>query len=228
VVPNYTGTVTLSTGNSADTLPPPTAFAASDKGKHVFSVTFAAGGTETLTATDNATPPLTGKVTVNIAAAGVVTHFGIQAIPFALSNTAFNIYVVALDANNKVVPTYTGMVQFTSSDSGATLPAEYQFVAGDNGKHEFSVTLATAGKQTVTVTDATTSTITATLSVYVISGIVVNPPVPVMPPTPITPPNPIMPGAGGISLPDLGSALAGLSQLFQGFGSFGDSTNHQH
>src|SRR2546421_243001 len=55
-------------------------------------------------------------------------------------------------------------VHFTSTDSQAGLPADYTFVSGDNGVHSFSVTLKTAGAQSITATDKTTATITGTES----------------------------------------------------------------
>ncbi len=240
-VPNYTGTVTLSTGKSADILPAATAFTASDHGKLVLSVTFAAAGTETLTATDSSTPPLTSNVSVTAAAPGVVTHFRVSAFPLEMGAKAFNVTVVALDANNQPVPNYTGTVHFTSSDSSATLPSDYQFQSSDDGKHVFSVTLATTGKDTVTVTDTdtgTTTTITGSTKVYVVS-IAVDPPVPVTPtpitptpitPTPITPTNPTPPilTLGGFTLPDINTALSGLSQLLSGLGSIGFGSTIKH
>lgn len=50
---------------------------------------------------------------------------------------------------------YTGTVQFSSTDGTATLPGNYTFVAGDNGVHDFTlgVTLRTSGSQDVEVTD---------------------------------------------------------------------------
>ena len=48
----------------------------------------------------------------------------------------------------------------TSSDGAATLPANYAFTAGDNGVHQFTITPATVGTQTVTVTDVGTPSIT--------------------------------------------------------------------
>ena len=51
---------------------------------------------------------------------------------------------------------YTGTVHFTSSDAQAILPANATLT---NGVGTFNVTLETAGSQTVTATDTTTSTI---------------------------------------------------------------------
>src|SRR5207249_3082526 len=64
---------------------------------------------------------------------------------------------------------YTGSVHFTSSDSQATLPANYTFTAADQGTYTFTngVTLRTTGSQTITVTDTAAGSITgsATLTV---------------------------------------------------------------
>src|SRR5579859_5838561 len=60
------------------------------------------------------------------------------------------------------LPPATAGPKFTSSDVQAGLPANYTFVAGDNGVHVFSVTLKTAGSQTVTATDTATGSITGT------------------------------------------------------------------
>ena len=51
---------------------------------------------------------------------------------------------------------YTGTVHFTSSDAQAGLPANYTFTGGDAGTHVFSVTLKTAGTQSITATDTVT------------------------------------------------------------------------
>ena len=57
---------------------------------------------------------------------------------------------------------YTGTVHFTSSDGPAVLPANYTFTGGDAGTHVFSVTLKTAGTQSITATDTVTGSITGT------------------------------------------------------------------
>jgi hypothetical protein len=82
------------------------------------------------------------------------THFLVaSASNIANPGSAFNITVTALDASNNVVTTYSGTVHFTSSDSQAVLPANSTLT---NGTGTFSVTLKTAGAQTVTATDTVT------------------------------------------------------------------------
>jgi hypothetical protein len=57
----------------------------------------------------------------------------------------------------------------TSSDSTATLPANYTFTAADAGVHTFNnaVLLKKKGNQTITVTDTLNSALTATDSINV-------------------------------------------------------------
>src|SRR5450631_2435288 len=91
--------------------------------------------------------------------AAAATHFVVSAPANATTGSAFNFTVTALDAGNAVAAGYVGTVHFSSSDPGATLPADYTFVAGDNGVHSFSATLANAGAQTITATDTVNSSI---------------------------------------------------------------------
>src|SRR5205823_3287534 len=62
--------------------------------------------------------------------------------------------------NNAADTTYLGTVHFTSSDTSATLPANYTFTPADSGVHRFLVTLPTTGRQTVTVTDLANGAVT--------------------------------------------------------------------
>ena len=80
----------------------------------------------------------------------VATHYSVTpgtAAPVA--GTAVNFTVTALDANNNVFGTYSGTVKFTSSDAQAVLPASATIT---NGMGTGSITLKTAGNQTVTAT----------------------------------------------------------------------------
>ncbi len=164
LVPSYTGTVHFTSTDGRATLPGNYTFTAADAGVHTFSVTLATPGNQTVTATDIASG-ITGNTTVSVVS--VATHFSVT--PSATTVTAgvaFTITVQALDAQNNRVPSYTGTVHFTSTDSRATLPANYTFTAADAGVHTFSVTLATPGNQAVTATD-TSSGITGNTTVTV-------------------------------------------------------------
>ena len=86
----------------------------------------------------------------------VATHFSVTpSTPTPVGGTAFSITVTALGAAGQTVTSYSGMVHFTSSDNQAALPADSNL---SNGTGTFSVTLKTAGAQTITVTDAASLT----------------------------------------------------------------------
>ena len=95
--------------------------------------------------------------------------------PNAVTGTPFNFTVKAQDAFGNSTASYTGTVHFTSSDplvsAGSGLPADYTFLAADNGVHVFSATLATPGNQTITATDKVTSSITGTTPAIPVRGL---------------------------------------------------------
>jgi hypothetical protein len=93
----------------------------------------------------------------------VATHFSVTpATTTPAAGTAFNITVTALDASNLMVSSYSGTVQFTSSDGKAVLPANSMVT---NGTGILSVTLETAGPQTITATAASISGKSTTITV---------------------------------------------------------------
>ncbi len=75
--------------------------------------------------------------------------------------------VSAQDGSGHTVASYTGTVNFTSSDGAAVLPANYTFLGADAGSRGFAVTFESAGSQTLTATDASTSSIRGSATVNV-------------------------------------------------------------
>jgi hypothetical protein len=173
-VTNYTGTVSFASTDATMTtangdLPASFTFTAADAGKHTFQVTFptpTSTAPTTLTVSDGT---LSGSATPTVDAVGAVTHFRVISLGIGIAGFPSPVEVVALDANNHVVSGYTGTVHLTSSDAGATLPDDFTFSAADKGIHLFSVTFATAGRESVTATDLTTSSITGQANVFVLS-----------------------------------------------------------
>ena len=110
---------------------------------------------------------LTIGMTGYIAPTSTIDHLAVTGIsdPIFRGRTS-DVTVTAQDASNATVTTYTGTVTFTSNDSSATLPSNYQFVGGDNGVHTFTagVKMGTVGEKTVTATDTVTGSITGTQS----------------------------------------------------------------
>jgi hypothetical protein len=81
-----------------------------------------------------------------------------------LYNKAVSAVVTAFDAYGNVATAYGGTVDFTSSDTLATLPAATK-VTGGTGT--VSVSFKTLGSDTLTVTDSVNSKLTATVTVAV-------------------------------------------------------------
>jgi hypothetical protein len=163
VDPSFQGSVTLSLGNNPghDTL----------------------GGTVTETAVKGVATFSSLDLTVVAAgyvlaakANGSTLHPGtsalFQVVPLATSRFTLNfpatttagdshdVTVTAFGISGNVAIGYRGTVHFTSSDTHATLPADYTFTAADAGKHIFSATLKTAGTWAIRASDAAHPSIT--------------------------------------------------------------------
>ncbi len=70
------------------------------------------------------------------------------------AGTAGNVTVTVISPDGATDTSYQGTVHFSSSDQQAGLPADYTFLLTDQGTHTFTVTLKTAGSQSITATDA--------------------------------------------------------------------------
>jgi uncharacterized repeat protein (TIGR01451 family) len=77
----------------------------------------------------------------------------------AVAGSSFTITVEAFDQSNHIFTDYTGTVHFTSSDGMAMLPFNSTLT---NGTGTFTVTLRTAGEQTITAADTTDASKTGT------------------------------------------------------------------
>ncbi|QEE26922.1 hypothetical protein FTW19_02220 [Terriglobus albidus] len=126
-----------------------------------------------LTLTDNALNVSNATQAIALSGTGTsgsVASFTITGLTAGTAGTAQTITVTAKDSGGSTYTGYTGTVHFTSSDAQAALPANYTFTAGDNGVHTFSVTLKTAGSQSVTVNDVVTTSATGTASATISAG----------------------------------------------------------
>jgi outer membrane protein assembly factor BamB len=93
-------------------------------------------------------------------------HFALSTTGSVTAGTSFSFTVSALDRFGSADPTYAGTVHFTSSDNGpgVWLPSDSTLT---NGRGTFSATFQHSGQQTITATDAGSSSITGTLTVTV-------------------------------------------------------------
>jgi hypothetical protein len=151
-VPGYRGTVHISSSDPLAYLPLDYTFTAADAGQHDFGALLVTVGTDALTAADTATSGLSGTASVLVTPA----YFTVTGPDSVTAGQPATLEATAYDAYGDVATGYRGRVHFTSSDGQATVPADYAFTAADAGVHDFTVTLKTAGYQTVTVADTVT------------------------------------------------------------------------
>ncbi len=163
-------------GNYTSDYPGSVQVTSSDPGASTFyqvsSETFLAvldgAGPNVISITDPTDPALDTSPTVAVQP-GNVSQLAVSAPTTGTAGTAFTFTVTAEDQFGNTVPDYTGTVGFTASADQATLPAEYQFSAGDLGVHTFSATLDNAGGQYLTTTDTQTSSISGTSGTIAVS-----------------------------------------------------------
>ncbi len=149
----FTGTIAIS--DTAQALPQPFSytFSAADAGTHTFAnaLYVTSAGTHTVTATSPFLPTASTQLTILPAAAA---RFTIAAPPSSTAGAPVSVTATAYDIYGNVATNYIGTVALSSSDVQAALPAAYSFTAADTGAHTFSVTLKTAGPQTITAQDS--------------------------------------------------------------------------
>jgi hypothetical protein len=167
VASSYVGTIHFTSSDAKAVLPADYTFTSADAGMHTFSVTLKKAGAQTITATDTASGTRTGSAPSTVSP-GPVTHLMLTASTSTpKAGAPFTITVTALDAYGNQAPAYRGTIHFSSTDAAAVLPADYPFAAADQGRHSFSVTLNTIGKQTITAADKSKGTIKGSVSVTV-------------------------------------------------------------
>ena len=156
-VATYSGTLRFTSTDGQAVLPVNSTLAG---GQGTFSATFKTVGNQTITATDMVKTTVTGTTSAITVAAGP-SGFSVTAPAIVIAGTAFSFTVRAIDGSGNPVTDYLGRVQFTSTDGQAVLPSNSPLTSG-TGTATFSVTLKTAGTQTITATDVGTAALTGT------------------------------------------------------------------
>lgn len=153
---SYAGTVHITSSDAQATLPADFAITA---GTGAASATFRTSLAQTLTVTDTADAGMTGTGNFTVAA-GPATHLALTLPATVDAGAPFNFDVMAKDAFENSNASYAGTLHFTSSDAGATLPADSTL---SNGQGTFSATLQVAHSNTsITATDTVDASLTGT------------------------------------------------------------------
>ena len=175
-VSSYAGTITFSTSDPYGAFAPASyTFLTADHGSRTFTgvATLRTAGTQTVGVADGATSGVSGSIAVasgpfagvlilvpgETASPGSPTGVSGAATPQD-ANIPFTVTVVAVDGASNPVPA-TDTVTITSSDGAAGLPPDAALVGGSQ---TFAVNLRTPGSWTVTASDATEGTKTASTS----------------------------------------------------------------
>jgi hypothetical protein len=103
----------------------------------------------------------------------------------------FMVTVTALDAFGNTATGFADTIHFSSTDPAASLPADYTFVAADQGRHTFAVTLRKTSAPTLTVNDqagvvASARTMTMVVAAGATSLTAQAPPATIGSPVPLT------------------------------------------
>ena len=173
VATGYRGTIHFTSSDTHATLPADYTFTSADKGAHTFTggLTLKTAGSQWVRATDKTTASITGAQTVTVTP-GAATHLTVGTFNPYPAGVTHSVTVKALDAYGNTATGYLGTIHFTSSDTKATLPADYTFTSADKGVHTFTggLVLKTAGSEWVRATDKTTASITGAQTVTVTPG----------------------------------------------------------
>jgi uncharacterized delta-60 repeat protein len=150
VVPDYAGTVTLS---STDPLAPTLGshtFTTADGGMYTFSaVQLFTAGLQSLVADDGT---LSGQADLTVDP-GLAVALLLSGPDQVNAGVPFVVTLTAYDAYGNVATGYRGSVSFVSTDPAAQLPVDYVFSSDDAGSHDFMITLNSPGPVRLTAID---------------------------------------------------------------------------
>ena len=141
---SFTGDVTLSSTDGAAVLPETVSLS---RGRAFVSVTFKTAGEQTLSLSSGGETPLTGSDSTLVGEPIVATQLAIRIPESTRVGAPSRVMLMAVDANGRSVPHFSGDVTFTSSDEAASLPETITFV---RGRAVATVTFGTPGEQTLT------------------------------------------------------------------------------
>ncbi len=166
VATGYTGRVHFTSSDGKASLPGDYSFGAADAGVHTFGATLRTAGTQSISVNDTKTPGITGTqagITVTPAAASRLVFIAPTSVT---AGVPFSLTVEVEDAYGNIVTGSVGTVHFSSTESSATLPADYTFTAADSGVHIFTglVLRKRSKRTTITVTDTLNSSLTGSVN----------------------------------------------------------------
>ncbi|HYO65516.1 MAG TPA: lamin tail domain-containing protein [Archangium sp.] len=159
-VKDYTREVTFAVDADRATGPASYTFLLADEGSRRFDFKLEKAVSTKITVTDSAGLRASHDVSVSHAPASALVMVA-PSTPVG-AGVAFSVDVTLKDAYGNVATGYTGTLGFTSSDPKLVPPASGELTSTDAGHKVFSVTLKTAGEQSLSVKDLVRSFLTDT------------------------------------------------------------------
>lgn len=150
-IPRFSGAAMLTSSDVAATLPASVNFV---NGRAVARVTFSTPGSQSLTVRGGAAGDIVATAATEVVATPVATAFAFRLPKAVAVGVPVNVSIVAVDAQGRPVPSFSGTATLASSDTAATLPSAVRFVGG---RAFVRVTFATLGEQSLTVTSGPSS-----------------------------------------------------------------------
>lgn len=145
-IPRFSGIATLTSSDAAVTLPATVNFV---NGRALARVTFSTPGSQSLTVRGGAAGDIVATAATEVVATPVAIAFSFRLPKAVAVGVPVNVAIVAVDAQGRPVPSFSGTATLASSDTAATLPSAVRFVAG---RAVVRVTFGTLGEQSLTVT----------------------------------------------------------------------------
>ncbi|MFL5312619.1 MAG: beta strand repeat-containing protein [Myxococcales bacterium] len=165
-VTDYGGTVRFASSDAQASSIPDARFLPTDLGVRIVAVQFGTAGTQSLSASDLATPSIAGSASTQVTH-GPAARLVLAGIPpETLAGTPLTVTVSAVDNHGNLVTDFTGTVQFASTDPKAALPLDYTFTVADLGSHTFTVVLTSAAISTIIVSSADLPAVLANVDVH--------------------------------------------------------------
>ena len=143
-IPGFTGTVAVTSSDSAATLPSSVSFA---NGRATARVTFATPGSQSITVRGGVAGDVVATASTRVVAAPVAVAFTVKLPKTVAVGLPVNVTIVAVDAQGRTVPSFSGTATLSSSDTAAKLPSSVTFFGG---RAVVRVTFGTLGEQTLT------------------------------------------------------------------------------
>jgi hypothetical protein len=169
----FTDTIHFASSDSSAVLP---ADAQLTNGVGTFTATLNTTGIATITVSDSVFPGILGTSNPIALSRGAAAYFKVAAPATATTGTPLSVTITAVDLSGNTVTGYTGKVHLFSTDPAASFAQ--QDVNLTNGVGTVSVTLDTAGSQTITASDSASLTvpplITGTSAAITTRGLVVS------------------------------------------------------